>query len=92
MNRAFENRVRLAIMSALALHERIDFNTLKQSLQVTDGNLATHIAVLERLRYVKITKEFVGKKTLTSYALTEGGRRAFVAHVDALAQLIKEGT
>jgi len=91
INRAFESRVRLAIMSVLTLNERLDFNTLKESLGVTDGNLATHVARLERLRYVKVTKEFVGKKTLTTYELTEGGRKAFLAHVDALERLIREG-
>ena len=91
INRAFENRVRLAIMSVLTLNERVDFNTLKESLAVTDGNLATHVAYLERLRYVKVTKQFVGKKTSTTYALTDAGRRAFGAHVDALERLIKEG-
>ena len=90
LNRAFENRVRLGIMSILVVQESIDFKTLKEILDVTDGNLATHVAVLERLHYVRVKKEFVGRKTLTTYGVTERGKRAFSAHIDALERLIRE--
>jgi DNA-binding MarR family transcriptional regulator len=88
LNKVFDNRIRLAAMSALMVNERVDFNTLKQILEVTDGNLASHIAALEAEGYVKVTKSFVGKKPHTSYALTAAGRKAFKEHIDALERLI----
>ena len=90
LNKVFENRVRLGIMSALIVNDSLDFNSLKEALEVTDGNLASHIAALERERYVKVSKEFVGKKPLTSYSVTSAGRRAFTDHLDTLEQLIKK--
>lgn len=89
LNKVFDNRVRLAAMSALSVNESLDFNSLKQMLNVTDGNLASHIAALENEGYVKVTKKFVGKKPQTSYALTSAGRKAFADHIDALEKLIK---
>jgi len=91
LNRAFDNRVRLAIMSILAVRDETEFNTLKQLLQVTDGNLATHVAVLERHRYIRVRKSFRGKKPRTAYAVTESGRKAFAEHVAALERIIRGG-
>ena len=88
LNKAFDSRIRLAAMSALMVHESVDFNTLKRTLEVTDGNLSSHIAALEEEGYVRITKRFVGKKPHTSYALTAAGRKAFKEHIDALERLI----
>lgn len=90
LHKAFESRVRLGIMSALMVHDTMDFNTLKHTLDLTDGNLASHIAALENERYVRVTKEFVGKKPLTTYALTSRGRKAFTEHLDALEKIIKQ--
>jgi DNA-binding MarR family transcriptional regulator len=90
LNKTFESRVRLGIMSALAVNDAVDFNSLKQSLDVTDGNLASHAAALEEEGYVRVKKEFVGKKPQTTYTLTAAGRRAFDEHIDALEQLIKQ--
>jgi len=90
LNKAFENRVRLAVMSILVVNESADFNSLKQMLHLTDGNLATHIALLENKKYVKVEKEFVGKKTLTTYSVTPPGRRAFAGHLNALEKLIRQ--
>ncbi len=90
LNKAFENRVRLAVMSILVVNESADFNSLKQMLHLTDGNLATHIALLENKKYVKVEKEFVGKKTLTTYSVTPPGRRAFAEHLNALEKLIRQ--
>ncbi|HUI10635.1 MAG TPA: transcriptional regulator [Bacteroidota bacterium] len=92
LNRAFDNRVRLAVMSVLAVRDEAEFNTLKQLLGVTDGNLATHVAVLERHRYLKVRKSFRGKKPRTAYAITETGRRAFAEHVAALERIIRGGS
>jgi DNA-binding PadR family transcriptional regulator len=76
-------------MSVLAVREGADFTTLKRMLQVTDGNLASHLAVLEKHRYVKVRKEFVRRKPQTTYQLTELGRKAFTDHIDALERLIR---
>ena len=89
INKVFENKVRLGIMSALAVNETLDFNTLKGTLGVTDGNLSSNIAVLEKHDYVVVKKRFIGKKPNTSYSITEAGEKAFKAHIDALEELIK---
>jgi DNA-binding HxlR family transcriptional regulator len=91
LNPVFENRVRLAIMSVLAVSESADFNALKVMLDLTDGNLATHVAVLEKHRYVRVKKEFVKRKPQTTYAITAAGREAFAGHVDALEAVIRAG-
>jgi DNA-binding MarR family transcriptional regulator len=90
LNKAFENRIRLGIMSMLMVNERIDFNGMKETLQLTDGNLASHIAALEKSEYIKVFKEFVGKKPQTSYVATDEGKKAFHEHLDALEELIKQ--
>ena len=77
INKVFENRVRLAVMSVLIVNDGMDFNTLKQTLDLTDGNLATHMATLEKNEYVRVSKKFIGKKPLTTYEVTLAGRRAF---------------
>jgi DNA-binding MarR family transcriptional regulator len=83
--------MRLAIMSVLSVREEADFNDMKDLLGATDGNLATHVAVLERNKYLKVKKVFVGKKTRTTYAITDAGRKAFADHVDALEQVLRGG-
>ena len=90
LNKAFENRLRLAIMSMLMLDEWVDFNTFKEMLGVTDGNLASHISALEKADYIKVKKQFVGKKTNTSYSATKSGSKAFLEHLEALEKLIKK--
>jgi DNA-binding MarR family transcriptional regulator len=89
INKAFESRVRLGIMSVLMVNDSVDFNTIKDMLQVTDGNLASHIAALEKSNYLLINKQFVGKKPQTTYRATIEGRNAFVEHLNALEKLIK---
>src|SRR5208283_1695104 len=90
LNKVFENRVRLTVMSILVVNDSMDFNSLKNMLTLTDGNLATHIAMLEKKKYIKVEKEFVGKKTLTTYSATQAGRKAFSEHIDAMEKLIKQ--
>ena len=90
LNKSFENRVRLGIMSALMVNESVDFLTLKELLDVTDGNLASHVTALEKLDYIAVKKEFVGKKTRTSYMVTNLGRKEFVQHLNALEKLVKQ--
>lgn len=89
LNKAFESRVRLGIMSILMVNESADFLTLKEMLQVTDGNIASHVTALEKLQYIEIKKQFIGKKPNTSYSVTNTGRKAFTDHLDALEKLIK---
>ncbi|HSI89899.1 MAG TPA: transcriptional regulator [Adhaeribacter sp.] len=88
LNKAFENRVRLGIMSVLMVSDSVDFNTLKEMLDVSDGNLASHISALEKADYVLVEKQFVGKKPNTSYSVTKAGRHAFNEHLNALEKLL----
>ena len=76
----------------LLVNESVDFNSLKQHLDLTDGNLASHITALEKSKYIKVNKSFVGKKPNTTYSVTAAGRRAFNEHLDALEQLINRST
>jgi DNA-binding MarR family transcriptional regulator len=88
LNKSFENRIRLGIMSSLMVNETIDYLTMKDLLDVTDGNLASHVSALEKMEYIKVTKEFVGKKTKTTYEITQEGKMAFINHIKALEKLI----
>lgn len=91
LNKQFESRVRLGIMSVLAANDEMDFNTLKELLDVTDGNLASHLAALEKSGMVEVRKQFIGRKPNTRYLITASGRLAFREHLDFLAQLVKQG-
>ena len=89
LNKAFESRVRLGIMSVLAVNDWVDHSTLKDLLNVTDGNLASHLSALEAARFVQVRKRFIGKRPNTSYKATASGTTAFRKHLDALEQLIR---
>jgi DNA-binding MarR family transcriptional regulator len=89
LHRAFESRIRLGIMSALAANASMDFNTLKELLDLTDGNLASHLKGLEKEDFIVVEKSFVGRKTNTRYAITPAGRQAFEQHLAALEALIR---
>jgi DNA-binding HxlR family transcriptional regulator len=89
LNPVFENRVRLGIMAILLVGDPKDFITLRSTLGVTDGNLASHLKVLEDHRYVKVKKEFVGRKPQTSYTVTDAGRKAFQVHLEGLETMIR---
>jgi len=88
LNKNFENRVRLGLMSVLMLNDWVDFSEMKELLDVTDGNLASHSSALEKVKYIEIKKEFVGKKPKTSYRVTQKGRAAFQSHLEALEKLL----
>ncbi len=90
LNKAFESRIRLGIMSILLVNDSVDFGEMKEMLNITDGNLASHIAALEKLEYLTVSKQFVGKKPNTSYAATKAGKKAFGAHLDALEKILKK--
>jgi len=89
LNKVFDSRIRLGIMSALLVNEEVSFNELKELIQVTDGNLASHFKTLEENGYVKVHKGFIGRKTNTTYSVTKAGEKAFKAHLDALEKMIK---
>jgi DNA-binding MarR family transcriptional regulator len=89
-DKAFENRIRLQIMSVLAANPSYDFIALKDLLQVTDGNLASHIKALEKEEYISVRKSFIGKKPNTQYAITKKGKQAFKKHLHGLEQLIRQ--
>lgn len=76
-------------MAALAVNKTLDFNSLKDFLDVTDGNLASHLKALEKEEFIQVEKSFVDRKSNTSYAATELGRTAFNDHLNALEKLIK---
>ena len=90
INKAFDHRIRLGIMSILMVNESADFNMLKELLGVTDGNLASHTRALELENYIKIEKQFIGKKPNTKYSVTNSGKKAFKEHIEALEKLIQK--
>ena len=89
LNKTFDSRIRLGIMSALMVNASINFNDLKELIKVTDGNLASHIKALEETGFIKVQKGFVGRKTNTVYSATKAGEKAFRTHLEALEQMIK---
>lgn len=89
LHKAFESRVRLGIMSALVVNDSLDFNSLKEYLEVTDGNLASHLKALEKEEFIEVEKSFIGRKPNTSYAASKLGRKAFNEHLDVLEKLIQ---
>ena len=89
LHKAFESRIRLGIMSALAVNDMLDFNTLKDLLDLTDGNLASHLKALEKEAFIDVKKTFVGRKPNTRYFMTKAGRKAFEDHLKALEKLIR---
>src|ERR1043165_2904290 len=89
LNKVFDSRIRIGIMSALMVNDHLSFNDLKGLMDVTDGNLATHLKTLEESGYLRVQKGFIGRKTNTTYAVTKAGEKAFRSHLDALEQIIK---
>jgi DNA-binding MarR family transcriptional regulator len=89
LNKIFDNRIRLGVMSVLIVNEEISFNDLKGMLEVTDGNLATHLVSLEENGFIKVHKGFIGRKTNTTYSITKLGEREFKNHLKVLEGMIK---
>jgi DNA-binding MarR family transcriptional regulator len=89
LNKIFDNRIRLGVMSSLMVNDEISFNDLKGLLEVTDGNLATHLVTLEGEGFLKVHKGFIGRKTNTTYSITKAGEKAFQDHIAALEKMIK---
>jgi DNA-binding HxlR family transcriptional regulator len=88
-NKAFESKVRLGIMSVLMVNDDADFNTLKELLNLSDGNLASHIKALEEMKYIHVNKQFVGRKPNTNYSASKEGKKAFNTHLKSFENLIK---
>jgi DNA-binding MarR family transcriptional regulator len=88
IDETIHQRTRLAIMATLAGVESLDFNDLKAELGLTDGNLSTHLAALERAGYVSIEKGFAGKKPRTTVAQTAKGRKALERYVNLLQGIL----
>jgi DNA-binding MarR family transcriptional regulator len=91
LDKAFENRIRLGVMSILMVKQWVEFSELKTMLDVTDGNLASHISALEKKNFIEVKKRFIGKKPNTTFKATEEGRKAFDFHLNALEQLLNRG-
>ncbi|WP_062053154.1 winged helix-turn-helix domain-containing protein [Aquimarina longa] len=90
INKAFDHRIRLGIMSILMVNEYADFKMLKELLGATDGNLASHTKALEKEEYILVEKSFIGRKPNTKYKVTKKGREAFKKHVEAIEKLLKQ--
>jgi len=88
LNKVFDSRIRLGIMSALILNTRINFVELKNLLNITDGNLASHLKTLEEKEFVKVHKSFIGRKPNTAISITKNGEKAFKDHLTALEKMI----
>lgn len=92
LNKVFESRIKLGVMSILLVNDWVDYNALKEYLEVTDGNLASHLKALESKKYIQVNKQFLGKKPNTTYRCTAVGEKAFKLHLAALENLIKYKT
>ncbi len=89
LNKIFDSRIRMGVMSILMMNEEMNFNDLKQLLQLTDGNLASHLNNLEENACIKVHKGFIGRKTNTTYSITKSGEKAFKDHIEALENMIR---
>lgn len=89
LNREFESRVRLGIMSILMVNDKAEFKSLKELLELTDGNLASHLAALEKAGYIKVKKQYIDRKPNTTYSATSSGKKAFNGHLTILEQFLK---
>ncbi|HZH97099.1 MAG TPA: transcriptional regulator [Flavisolibacter sp.] len=90
LNKIFDNRIRLGVMSILMVNAEVSFNDLKSLLEVTDGNLATHLVNLEENGLIKVHKGFIGRKTNTTYSITKSGQKSFTDHIAALEKMIRD--
>jgi DNA-binding MarR family transcriptional regulator len=88
LNKIFDSRIRLGIMSAVMVNKEVNFNELKELLDITDGNLASHLKTLEESEFVKVQKGFIGRKSNTTYTITKAGEKAFKTHLTALEKMI----
>lgn len=90
LDRVIHEKGRLAIMSLLAASAELSFTEMRDSLNMTDGNLTAHIRTLHEAGYVAVTKAFQGRRSLTTYTLTKEGRKAFTAYIDLLEKIVRQ--
>ncbi len=90
LDKVYDSRIRLGIMSVLMVNEWVDFNSFKELLETTDGNLASHLKALEKRELITVQKQFIGRKPKTSYRATAKGKISFQNHLDAMEKIIKE--
>ncbi len=90
LNRVIHEKGRLAIMSALAAAPDLAFTELRDLLDMTDGNLTTHVRTLQQEGYISVTKSYQNNRPLTSCALTPAGRKAFAQYIDLLDQIVRQ--
>lgn len=88
LQKVFENRIRLGIMSALMVNDSLSFNVLRELLELTDGNLASHLKALEQKEIIRVSKQFIGRKPSTTYQATGYGKDLFRKHLAALEDLL----
>ncbi|MDG1572191.1 transcriptional regulator [Robiginitalea sp. M366] len=88
IDKRFDHRIRLGIMSVLMVNTHMDFTGLRDLLEVTDGNLASHLKALEKEGYIRVEKRFVDRRPNTRYQATPEGKEAFSKHLDALERLL----
>ena len=89
LNKVFDSRIRMGVISILMMDQETSFNDLKQLLELTDGNLASHMINLEENGFIKVHKGFIGRKTNTTYSITKAGEKAFKDHLEGLEHMIK---
>jgi DNA-binding MarR family transcriptional regulator len=89
LNKIFDSRIRMGVMSILSVNDQVSFNDLKQLMELTDGNLASHLINLEENGYIKVHKGFIGRKTNTTYSISKAGEKAFAEHIEALENMIR---
>lgn len=90
LDRVIHEKGRLAIMSILAASPELSFTEMRDALNMTDGNLTTHIRTLQESGYVSVTKSFQNNRPLTTCALTAAGKRAFTSYINLLEQIIQQ--
>jgi DNA-binding MarR family transcriptional regulator len=90
LDRVIHEKGRMAIMSLLAANAELSFTEIRNTLEMTDGNLSMHIRTLQESGYVAVTKTFQERKPLTTVALTPAGRKAFTAYIDLLEQIVRQ--
>ncbi|MGD9158577.1 MAG: transcriptional regulator [Desulfobacteraceae bacterium] len=90
INEIFTAKIRLGAMALLAMEKMMDFMTLKNRLEVSDGNLGAHLRVLENAGYVKVDKQFIDRRPKTTYTVTNKGLKAFNQHLQELESIINK--
>ena len=90
LDRVIHEKVRLALMSLLAASTQLSFTEMRDTLNMTHGNLTAHMRTLQEAGYVSVTKEFQGGRPLTTYSLTAQGRKAFATYINLLEQIVQQ--